>query len=202
MRGEFTSATVLARKMPFPWQLAAGFIIHIFEGSLLISSCKAWSSLGNMKVLGRKSKCLTPKNKLFQNCTVYLLHSSQQPVHAIFAGDLSRFGEVVHLLVLGKGLIDLRLEVRATPEERPFLVPVGHLSEAVVLERVANQSDISPLVKFKVVAPICWFVRPNRNRVDVGPEYQILLATDLLPSRSHRILSRVYHPFNQQPYSC
>ena len=43
---------LFVRKMPFPWELAAGLTIHYLLGSDYIASYNYWSSFGKMNVKG------------------------------------------------------------------------------------------------------------------------------------------------------
>ena len=59
-------------------------------------------------------------------------HSSEESIHAIFTSDLGWLREVVDFLVLGKGLIGLRLDVTAGPHHSEFLISLCGLSETVI----------------------------------------------------------------------
>ena len=55
------------------------------------------------------------------------------------------------------------------------MATVGHLPDAIVLARVADQTHFHSVVKLEVVALVWRFVRSYRHWVDVGAKDEILL---------------------------
>jgi len=120
---------------------------------------------------------------------MHLPHLRDMLIHEVFAGDVEGVGEVVHLLVLGQGLVHGRLQGAAGPHQGPVLAVLGrNLSEPIVLHRVPDDLHLI-IIELEVVPSIRRLVGPDAYVVFVGPENQKLLLyfeTDLI--RGHRLM--------------
>lgn len=130
-------------------------------------------------------KCLSPKHSLVvsSECgelTVGFLEPGQVSIHAIFARHFRALWEVVDLLVPTKGLVDHTLDVGTGPLDRPLLVSVRHLSEAIVFKREPHQWHVEVVVELEIVAFVCGFVWTHRNRIDVGSEDHVLFRDNVV----------------------
>lgn len=79
-----------------------------------------------------------------------------------------------------QALVNLHLDIGRGPADRPFVVSLRSLSEAVVLQRVAQQRNRRTVIKFEIVALVRGQVRPDRHGVDVGAEDEELLLHDVV----------------------
>ena len=114
--------------------------------------------------VGHKSKVLI---------AVLVPHLSQVSVHVVLPGDLSALRPVIDLLELGHLLIHLRLNVRACPADRPLLLTIGWLSEAIVFEGELDEPDRHIIVKLKVVALISRLIGLQGDRIDIRSKNQV-----------------------------
>ena len=97
------------------------------------------------------------------------------PIHAVFSRHLGALREMVDFLIPCKRLIELTLDIGASPLDRPFLVSVGSLSESIVFEGVSDERNNDAVVEFEVVALILGLVRADADGINIGSEYQVLL---------------------------
>ena len=113
---------------------------------------------------------------------VKLPHPRKEPVHAVFASDLSGLGKVIDLLVASECLVHLRLDVAARPHDRELLVSLRGLSESIVLKQVTDQSNVHLIVLLEVIPSVLWLVRPNTYWVDVWTVAYVFLECSVLNS--------------------
>ena len=125
--------------------------------------------------LVRQNECLGQELKML--LAVNFTELRHLSVHKIFACHVEAAGEVVHLLVLVKTLVDLLLDRAYSPVNRPLSgvilwVVEGLLgvSEPVVFKCVSDNLDIV-LFEVEVVASVLWLVRLDGDRVFVCPEH-------------------------------
>ena len=88
--------------------------------------------------------------------SMLLSHASKVLVQAVFPGNLRCFGPVIDLLKLAKTLIYLTFYVRASPHDRPFLVPIVHFAKAIVFKCVSYQLDFVTIIKLEVEVSVRW----------------------------------------------
>ena len=101
---------------------------------------------------------------------MHFFKTSQVSIHAVFARHLCTLWEVIYFLVPCERLISLALDVRASPRDKPFLISIADLSEAIVFKCVSDQGHIDIVIKFEIIAFVRWFVRAKSHRVNIWPE--------------------------------
>ena len=132
----------------------------------------------------RQNKSL--RNKVEVSRAVQRLHARDVFIKRVFACNLIRAREVVHLLVLSHCLVNLRLERGASPHHTPVLIlAVGYLAKPVVLKSVLDYADIYAIVHLIEVPAVRWLVWPHVHWVNERTEnkeafaYFLLKATNL-----------------------
>ena len=90
---------------------------------------------------------------------------------------------MVYLLKASHSLVKIRLYVAASPTNAPLLLSFVYFSKSIIFQCVANQLNCDIVVVFEVVTFVCWFVRSDADRVNVGSKYQVSVLVILDDSR-------------------
>jgi hypothetical protein len=80
---------------------------------------------------------------------------------------------MIYFLEPGHSLVELRLDVTACPTQAPLLLPFIYLSETVIFQGVANQSDSNIVIVLEVVTLISRLVGSDTDRINIGSKNQV-----------------------------
>lgn len=122
----------------------------------------------------RQDKRLRQEFKVL--CSMLFPQLSEMLVHIILACHLGRLWPMIYFLIPCHTLVNDRLYVATGPHNGPLLLVVGHPSKPVVLECIPDELDVDVVVEFEVELFVCWFIRANRQWVDVGTEHHVFLV--------------------------